>query len=193
MPHRLRGTGRTAASSVLGRGLCFEWPYLELHTCPRRESLPSQYTQPAPTRLVAATTAPAPSSNSAVAGVRRYSSGCPSKRSERSIIVSSQVTVRRECAFGPGTNSQTGRERRPSHILLSFSTVQHIQRSTKTQQLTNHFTCRGKQSTPLARYPAGVPKKPKKEADGAAWLDAVPEVSLADEVAADENDDTVES
>jgi hypothetical protein len=59
--------------------------------------------------------------------------------------------------------------------------------------LTNHFTCRGKQSTPLARYPAGVPKKPKKEADGAAWLDAVPEVSLADEVAADENDDTVES
>ncbi len=27
----------------------------------------------------------------------------------------------------------------------------------------------------------------------AAWLDVVPEVSLADEVAADENDDTVES
>ena len=88
---------------------------------------------PPSTTYIAATTAPPPPSNSTVTGVLRNFSGCPSEPSERSGILSSHVAVRRRWAFGPGTNSQTGRQRRTSRILLSFSPVQRAQRSTETQ------------------------------------------------------------
>ena len=100
MPPLRRGTGRTASTSAPGRR--FERhlsararngiPYL---STARKSSVATDTTGTdasgpsftTTSTYIAATTAPPPSSMSTLTGVRRYSSKCPSKRSECSIVV----------------------------------------------------------------------------------------------------------
>jgi hypothetical protein len=77
---------------------------------------------------IAATTAPPPSSMSTLTGVRRYSSKCPSKRSERSIVVivvacdnSPPMCVRPTDELANGTPAAN-----TLRILLSNSPMQHL-------------------------------------------------------------------
>jgi hypothetical protein len=135
-PHRCRD----CASSGLPR--IFRRAYAGVRTCRRHESLPSQYALPALTRLVRRShrcrfiSLPGRHCHRPPIRLGWASDGTyrlvTTEPSERFVILSSLFTVRRQCGFDPGSNSQTGRERRTSRILLSFSPVQCIRRSTKT-------------------------------------------------------------
>ncbi len=208
MPPLRRGTGRTASTSAPGRR--FERhlsarvrtgvPYL---STARKSSVATDTTGtdasgpsfPTTSTYIAATTAPPPSSMSTLTGVRPHSSKCPSKRSECSIVVIVVAwTIRRRCAFGPRTTSQTGRLRR-THCASCFQPLQCnisacyqyliVAESFHLPYASNRHRVRPDNS-------ASDTEGAEEETDGAARSDAFADASLADEPAADESGAAVE-
>ena len=209
MPPLRRGTGRTASTSAPGR--CFEVerhlsarvrtgvPYL---STARKSSViadtngtdasgPSFTTT---STCIAATTAPPPSSMSTC--VRRYSSKCPSKRSECSIVVivvacdnSPPMCVRPTDELKNGTPAAN-----TLRILLSVPPIQHLSLLPRLDGCRVISSAVGKQSTPRAApdNSASDTEGAEEETDGAARLDAFADASLADELAADESGAAVE-
>ncbi len=118
----------------------------------------------------------------------------PSDPNAQSSSSSSHVIIRRRCAFGPRTNSQTGRLRRTLRILLSVPPIQPLSLLPRLDSCRVISSAVGKQSTPRAApdNSASDTEGAEEETDGAARSDAFAEASLADELAADENDAAVE-
>ena len=157
----------------------FRHAYAGLRTCRRHESLPSQYALPALTRLVRRSHhrrfISLPGRHCHHPPIRLGWASDGAYRAVHPSDPSASSSCRRMLKFAAnkrsaGTNSQTGRQRRTSRILLSTSLIQRTQLSTKTNQ--NAMSCRillsaaGKQSTPLAPPAGRVPKKPKKRPMG---------------------------
>ena len=171
MPPLRRGTGRTASTSAPGR--CFERhlsarartgvPYL---STARRSSVVADTTGTdasgpsftTTSTYIAATTAPPPSSMSTLTGVRRYSSKCPSKRSECSIVVivvacdnSPPMCVRPTDELKNGTPAAN-----TLRILLSASPIQHLSLLPRLDSCRVISSAVRKQSTPRAARQFGL-------------------------------------
>ncbi len=119
----------------------FRHAYAGLRTCRRHESLSSQYALPALTRLVRRSphrrfiSLPGRHCHPPPIRLGRASDG--TYRAVRPSGPSASSSCRRMLKFAAnkrsaGTNSQTGRQRRTSCILLSTSLIQRTQLSTKT-------------------------------------------------------------